>query len=429
MLQQTSTSVQSPDFVAFIGIDWADKAHAICLQANGESRVKHQKVEHSPEALNKWVGELHQRFGDGPIAVCLEQSKGSLINFLICHDLFVLYPINPKTLAKFREAFRPSGAKDDPNDAENLLDIIVSHRDKLTPWKPDDEVTRKINILARKRRDAVNQRTAFSNQQKAALKVYFPQALDLIGKDLSTPMSCDFLLKWPTLETIKSARRKTIEQFYKSHNCFKADLINDRLQIIRQAEPLTSDPAILATYPLEVTMLGKLLKQLTKSIAEYDRQLKALYPQHADAEIFSSFPGAGPVHSARLAAAFGTDRTRYKAAEDIQTSSGVAPIKVASGNTCRIAARYRCPKYDRQSFVEYAGQSINHSIWAGAYYAMQRQNNKRHNVIIRALAFKWMRIMYRCWQDKKNYDELLYLKSLQKKGAELLKYIPAAATG
>ena len=70
------------------------------------------------EALNRWVGELHQRFGDGPIGVCLEQSKGSLINFLICHDLFVLYPINPKTLAKFREAFRPSGAKDDPDDAD-----------------------------------------------------------------------------------------------------------------------------------------------------------------------------------------------------------------------------------------------------------------------------------------------------------------------
>jgi len=426
MQQQTSTSVQRSDFVAYIGIDWADKSHAICLQADGESRVKHQDIEHSPEALNKWVGELHQRFGDGPIAVCLEQSKGSLINFLICHDLFVLYPINPKTLARFREAFRPSGAKDDPGDAENLLNIIVSHRDKLTPWKPDDEVTRKINILARKRRDAVNQRTAFSNQLKAALKVYFPQALDLTSKDLSTPMSCDFLLKWPTLEAVKSARSKTIEQFYKSHNCFKTDLINERLQSIRQAKPLTTDPATLATYPLEVTMLVKLLKQLSESIADYDRQLKILYPQHPDAAIFSSFPGAGPVHSARLAAAFGTDRTRYKAAEDIQTFTGVAPIKVASGNACRIAARFSCPKYDRQGFVEYAGQSIGYSIWAGAYYAMQQKKNKKHNVIIRALAFKWMRIMFRCWQNNVVYDELLYLKSLQKKGAELLKYIPAS---
>ena len=223
------------DVSAFMWIDRADKDHAICLQDDGESRVKHQAIEHSPESLNKWVGELHQRFGDGPIDVCLEQSKGSLINFLICHDLFVLYPINPKTLARFREAFRPSGAKDDQDDAQNLLNIIVSHRYKLTTWKPDDEVTRKINILARKRRDAVNQRTAFSNQLKAALKVYFPQALDLTSKDLSTPMSCDFLLKLPTLEAVKSAHSATIKLVYKSLHCFKTDLINERLQSIRQA--------------------------------------------------------------------------------------------------------------------------------------------------------------------------------------------------
>ncbi len=408
------------EFAAFVGLDWADQKHDVCLRAAGENQVSHKEIEHTPKALDEWVVELRKRFGDGKIAICLEQSKGPLINFLMGHDLFVLHPINPKTVAEFRKAFRPSGAKDDPGDAELMLTLVVCHRDKLVAWNPDDEITRKINILSRKRRDAVSQRTDLSNQLRSALKGYFPQALHLVGDDLYSPLSCDFLLQWPSLEKLKTVRQKTIERFYRDHRCYNAEVISQRLTIIREATPLTSDPAVLETSPIEVRMLVNMIQQLNDSIAEYDKQIETLYPQHPDAEIFKSFPGAGPVCSARLAGAFGTDRERYKSAKDIQTLSGVAPITITSGKSHRVVARCFCPKFIRQSFVEYAGISIQHSIWAKAYYSMQKKKGKRHNVIIRALAFKWMRIMFRCWNTQEPYDELLYLKSLQKRGSQIL---------
>ncbi len=89
-------------------------------------------------------------------------------------------------------------------------------------------------------------------------------------------------------------------------------------------------------------------------------------------------------------------------------------------------ARYKCPKHLRQSFIECAGQSLQYSLWTAAYYRMQIEKGKTHNVILRALAFKWIRIMFRCWQDKIPYNELNYLQSLTRKGSKILNYMTAA---
>jgi len=42
--------------------------------------------------------------------------------------------------------------------------------------------------------------------------------------------------------------------------------------------------------------------------------------------------------------------------------------------------------------------------------------------VIRALAFKWIRIVFRCWKSNTPYDESTYLKALKKRGSPLLKF-------
>ena len=39
---------------------------------------------------------------------------------------------------------------------------------------------------------------------------------------------------------------------------------------------------------------------------------------------------------------------------------------------------------------------------------------------VRALAFKWIRILYRCWQTRTPYNETVYLNALAKRGSPLL---------
>ena len=172
--------------------DWADEKHAMTLQEAGSDKRHRSTLEHTPEALQSWIQSLRDRFGGRPVAIAVEQKRGALIYALMHVDFLHLYPVNPVTVAKMREAFYPSGAKDDPNDGDLLLDILMSHRRHLRVWTPDDALTRSIQLLTEDRRHVVDERTALTNQLTAALKTYFPQALDWFG-DLHTARACAFL--------------------------------------------------------------------------------------------------------------------------------------------------------------------------------------------------------------------------------------------
>lgn len=133
----------------------------------------------------------------------------------------------------------------------------------------------------------------------------------------------------------------------------------------------------------------------------------------------TSFPGVGPVLAPRLLAALGDDRARFPEARSLQCLSGIAPVVIRSGHSTQICRRHACPSFLRQSFHEHASESIRHSRWARAYYEQQKQRGKKHHTIARALAFKWQRILLRCWQQHQPYDETRYLASLQRRNPAL----------
>jgi len=129
------------EYAALVAIDWADKQHAISLYDSTTGQREQSLIKHTPQALQEWALSLRQRFAGQPIAVCLEQSRGPLIYALLQYEFFTLYPINPATLAKYRQAFSLALGKDDPTDADYLLDLLEHHRGRLRPWRPDDELT------------------------------------------------------------------------------------------------------------------------------------------------------------------------------------------------------------------------------------------------------------------------------------------------
>ena len=227
------------NILAYVGLDWADERHSVHLQT-AAGAIEQIELEQKPAVLHEWIAQLQQRFAGGKMAIALEQRKGAVIHALLQYDCFVLYPINPKALARYREAFRTSGAKDDPLDSELLLDLVVRHRDRLRAWVPDTVESRTLEALCEQRRKLVNQRVALTNRLTSLLKQYFPQALDWVG-DVASVQTCDFLMQWPTLAAVQRARPSTIRQFYRAHNCRKADVIDARLTAIASARPLTTD--------------------------------------------------------------------------------------------------------------------------------------------------------------------------------------------
>jgi transposase len=409
------------EYAALVSIDWADQKHAVCLLDQTTGRREQTIVKHTPEALQEWALGLRQRFAAQPIAVCLEQSRGPLIYFLLQYDFFVLFPINPATLAKYRQAFSTAGGKDDPSDADYLLDLLEHHRDRLRIWRPDDEKTRTLSLLMEQRRRLVNDRTRLSNRLTALLKGYFPQVLDWF-EDIRTQLVCDFLARWPQLSLLQRARPETINQFLRSHHSTSQATNARRLAEIKAAVPLTNDAAVMTSSVLNVKVLVAQMKTVIAAISEYDRHLEALCLTHQDYQLFAALPSAGLIHAARLTAAFGSDRSRWQSPDELLCFSGIAPIIERSGKQFRIRWRYFCPKFFRQTFHEFAAQSIQDSFWARAYYYSQRAKGKEHHAAVRALAFKWMRVIWKCWQTRTPYNEVVYLETLRKKGSPLLKF-------
>ena len=410
----------APDtFAAFVGIDWADAKHDVCLQAAGSSKRECFQLEHTPEAIDAWVTTLRTRFNGHPVAVCLELNKGPLVFALRKYDFLILFPLNPLTLARYREAFTPSRAKDDPTDAELQLELLLTHRDKLQPLNPQSPALRALEQLVEHRRRVVGDKVRITNRLTSTLKNYFPQVLQWFP-DKDTPIFCDFLSRWPTLKAAQLARRSTLETFFRDHHVRSADVVAQRLHAIKAATPLTTDEGVIAPNALLVQALVTQLRVTLEAIATFDTAIAQRAQSHPDFPLFQALPGAGPVFASRLLVAFGEQRERYATAAELQKYAGIAPVTERSGKKAWVHWRLQCPKFLRQTFVEWAAESIRHSFWARVYYQQQRDKGKAHQAAVRALAFKWIRILYRCWQDRTLYDESVYLNALNNRGSSLI---------
>ncbi len=399
------------EFAALVAIDWADRKHAWALQIPGSSDRETGTIDHTPEAVDVWAAELRLRFGGQPIAVALEQSRGPLVFTLTKYEHLIIFPVHPTVLVNYRKSFRPSGAKDDPSDAGLLLDILMLHRDKLRRLNPDTAETRTLQFMVEERRKLVHEKTRYSNRITAHLKMYFPQALrwfDEIGSNIAA----EFLERWPSLAQLQRARPATIERFFIDHSSRDHERIAERLEEIRKAIPATADTAVLASCSTAIVAWAALLKQLLTAIAIYDEKIDGLARAHPDYALMNSFPGAGSALTPRLIAAMGSHRERYQVAHEIQCYSGIAPVVASSGQQHWVHWRWACPKFLRQTFHEWALHSIAYSQWAREYYEQQRAKGKRRNTAIRSLAFKWIRILFRCWKDHKPYDEAAYQRAL-----------------
>jgi transposase len=296
----------------------------------------------------------------------------------------------------------------------------LHHREKLTPWLANDAQTRQLCGLLQHRRTTVDLRTLLTNMLRDALKSYYPQALELAGQDLFAPLGCQFLLQWPSLQELQKARQESVRRFYYAHNCRCMDVIEKRLQAIAHLTPLCRDRAVVEPAIVQVKMLARQLLQLSGALKEYDSKIEQLFAQHSDALIWQSFPGAGLTLAPRLACAFGTQRRRYQSAAAIQQYSGTAPVTEKSGkNQHWVHRRWARPHFTHQSFFEYASQSVLHCAWAKVFIKEQVARGKTYPTALRALAFKWQRIMFVCWRDRLPYDETIYLNSLKRRGSHL----------
>lgn len=410
----------------FIGMDRSDKCidvHLLDQQGNDHS---HAQILTDPHSLTAWANEILDLLPAGTsAALCIEQPCINLTGFFRRFPSFKLYLINPMILKRYRETFNISKAKDDKKDAHHLAKLLFEKHSVLKPWHAGDRTAAKLAVLTEKRRQLVVQRGSISNKLIQLLKDYYPQAFELYGKTIYAPLACAFLKKWPSLQAIQKATPASIERFYIQHSSRRPYLIERRLKLIDQAIPITDDPSIIEPYSALTVAFAEQLSTISKNIQAFDKMISETVDSHPDAYIFQSLPGAGDQLSARLLAFFGNDCSKYPTVSAVLNHSGISPVTKQSGQHRVVHRRYSCPKFAHQTFVEWAGQTINKSTWAKAYHRQQKAKGQAHNAILRGLAYKWIRIVYRCWQNHQCYDEQHYQMALRKSGSPLSDIIDA----
>jgi len=340
--------------------------------------------------------------------------------------LLGLFPINPLMLARYRDACTPSRAKDDPTDAARQLALLLLHRDKLQPLQPQSPTRRALAPFVAHRRRVVGDLGRRTNRLPRTLKNSCPHVLHWL-QEQATAIFCDCLRRWPTLKAVQRARRATLAPFCRAPHVRSAEGIAQRIQASTSATPLTTEAGVIVPKALLGPPLVAQLRVTLHAIVDVDTAIAQCAQHHPAFSLFQALPGAGPGFASRLLVACGAQRARSAAAAARQKDAGIAPVTARSGTTSWVHWRLQCPTFLRQTLVAWAAESIRHAFWAQVYDQQQRDKGKAHQAAVRALAFTWLRLRARCWQERTPYDAAVYLQALHHRGASLIHNLAKAS--
>jgi len=391
-----------------VGIDWADRTHVCCLVNPKATARQMVQVGASAEAFGTWLDTIEQQYPEGKIVVAVERSEGALVEMLLARSRLVVVPVNPVVLHRFRQAFVPSGAKDDPGDAALLADIVRTHPERFAALRPAAALLAELAALVRERRHWVDTRTKLVEQLIAVLKKYYPQGLQLVGQIVGSPMTLEFLQRWPDLPAAQRAKWSTLERFYRQHHSGRDEVLQERHERLRTARCVSENEAYLRPCRLHMLAIVHQLEAVNESIAQFEAAITELYAQAPGHEVIDSLPGAGEALAPRLWVACASEGNDLSA-ETMQLRSGIAPVQKQSGNSKAVCFRWARPRFLHQTWTEFAHHSIKTCSWAGAYYHARKAKGHGDGAILRALAFKWIRIVARLWKDQAPYNEAFYL--------------------
>jgi transposase len=397
----------------YAGIDWADDHHdAVVLDESGR-QITSLRVAHTPAGLSQLITAFSQICGEAAkdqLACIVETNHGLLIAALL-ETGFAVYPVNPKTVDRRRNA---AGVKTDQIDAYLLAKTGRSDLADLRRLTPDTPLVHELKTLTRGQDSLIQSQTRLVNQLTACLKAYYPVALELFGK-LHQPSTLAFLRAYPTVQEARIASVEAIATVLKQAGHTRATTAARTISQTLQQEQLMADAVTTRTKARLMLALLVQLEPLMNQIAAYDQEIERLFLISADSPLFASLPRAGKRLAPRLLAEIGDNRSRYADAASLQALAGTAPVLFQSGNYAKAHRRYACLKPLRNAMQHFAWQSTLQEPWAMAYYQRKRTEGKSHTVAIRALANVWLRIIYAMWRDRTPYVSATFEAAQQQK--------------
>lgn len=390
----------------FVGIDWAAAEHAVCVLGRDGLKVAAFATAHTAAGFAMLAARLGKLGEAERIPVAIERPDGRLVDALLEAGHPVM-PVKPNAIKTWRESEVLSGAKSDPGDAHVIADYLRVRIHRLRPAAPLSGHTKAVRTVVRTRTDLVEARVAAVNQLAALLDAHWPGAKAIFA-NLESAIALAFLTRYPTAASAASLTEKRLAAF-----CVKQGYSGKKpaavlLARLRSAPTGTTDPTACEGIRDAVLAQVGVLTALNTAIKALDRSITERIDTHPDGEVFRSFPRAGTINAAQILAEWGDAREVFDHPDAIAALAGITPVTKASGKQRGVSFRWACNKRLRVAITTFAANSRFSSPWAADIYDRARASGKDHPHATRILARAWVRVMWRCWQNRTPYDPALH---------------------
>jgi len=393
--------------VLFAGDDWAEDHHDVELQDEAGRVLARARL---PEGI-AGITRLHALIGQfagpdtepGEVAVGIETDRGLWVTALRAAG-YVIYAINPRQVSRYRGRHGTSGAKSDKADAHTLADMVRTDAHQLRAVAGDSAEAEAVKVAARAHQTLTWDRTRQVQRLRAALREYFPVALDAF-EDLAAPDCLELLAKAPDPA---SAARLTRGQITAALTRARRRGVPARAAAIAAAlrgQQLGQPQPVTEAYAATVRSLTVIIAVLNGEIATMERQVTECFGGHRDAAIYLSQPGTGEILGARQLGEFGDDPHRYASAKARKNYAATSPVTRQSGKKKTVLARYVRNDRLADALHRQAQSALIASPGARACYDEQRGRGLDHDAALRTLSNRLVGILHGCLKTGTLYDE------------------------
>lgn len=393
----------------FLGDDWAEAHHDIELQDAHGKVLARRRLPEGVTGLTQLHALIADHLADDEepesVLVGIETDRGGWVHALVAAG-YVVYAINPKQVARYRERHTTSGAKSDPGDAHVLAEIVRQDRDHHRAVAGDSEQAEVVKTVARTHQTMIWTRQRQANQLRSMLREFYPAALEAFGDDLAGRDALAVLAIAPTPAAGRAlTRHRIVTALRRAGRQRNLQPRAEEILTALRAEHLGLSEALSEAYGSSVRALVAVLTTMVDQAAVLEAEVERCFGQHPDAEIITSQPGLGVVLGARVLAEFGDDKDRYANAKSRRNYAGTSPITKTSGTRRVVLARYARNKRLADALHQQAFAALTASPGARAFYDAHRDRGDTHHQALRALSNRLVGILDGCLRHRTTYDE------------------------
>lgn len=402
----------------FAAIDWAEDFNTVMLMDEQGRILERQRIASQADELSHLDFLLARRQPPQQVHVAIELHSSLLLDRLLRLGVNV-YGLNPKCAERIRECHTPTGIKDDDRDAWSMAEYLRTAHQRLRPLKADSDQTRALKEWVGLRETLVQERTAQMQRLRSHLVRWHPHLLKA-APDLWRDWPLALLEDFPIADDFARITHKQIVQWAQGRRLRTLTL--ERIATAASRPSPTVAASRNPAHAAHVRFRTQAIRQLNQQIEHIDATLNERVAQHPDAFIFRSLPRAGDVTVAAMLAGFGDDRTRWSGHEEVAARWGVTPVTIQSGKHCSVRRRQACDRTLHQSWTWFAFNTVRREdCWAREEYQGKRKAGASHYTTLRGIADKWVKIAYRCWQNKTAYDEQFHRRQREARRAPRMK--------